>query len=270
MIHPKKRLGQCFLVNKSVAQKIVDHSNVSTSDTVVEIGPGLGSLTFPLARKVKHLIAVEKDEQLFSELSSRLHQEGISNVTLIHQDILKFDLRDLKEFFEDKIIMFGNLPFNISSPLVAKLLAHHKCMDRAILMFQKEFAERLVSQPGTKSYGAITVVLRYRAKVSRLFKVSSGSFFPKPKVESMVLELDFKHPWHNRPVKDEALRKVVKPAFLHRRKTLLNALLGAPENWEKESILEALQACGIEPSRRAETLTMDEFICLAQRLALTQ
>ena len=270
VIRAKKRLGQCFLVNTSIAQKIVRNSNVSPSDTVLEIGPGLGALTIPLARNVKQVIAIEKDEELFSKLSSRLLQEKISNVVLIHQDILKFDLRNLKEFFDDQITVFGNLPFNISSPLVAKLLLHHGCIDRAVLMFQREFAERLVSLPGTKAYGAISVMLRYRAKPTKLFKVSSGSFFPRPKVESMVVELDFNQPWHICPITDEALKRVVKPAFLHRRKTLLNALLGAPDKWTKETILDALQVCGIDPSRRAETLSLDEFICLAQRLALTE
>ncbi len=270
VIRAKKRLGQCFLVNISVAQKIVRNSKVSPSDTVLEIGPGLGALTIPLARNVKQVVAIEKDEELFSELSTRLLQEKITNVTLIHQDILKFDLENLKEFFEGQITVFGNLPFNISSPLVAKLLLHYRCIDRAVLMFQREFAERLISHPGTKAYGAITVMLRYRAKPTKLFKVSSGSFFPKPKVESMVVELDFNQPWHISPITDEALKRVVKPAFLHRRKTLINALLEAPDRWTKETILEALQSCGIAPSRRAETLSLDEFICLAQKLALTQ
>lgn len=270
VIRAKKRLGQCFLVNLSVAKKIVQASNLSPPNTVLEIGPGLGALTIPLARSVKRVIAIEKDEELFSWLSNKLYQEKITNVTLIHHDILKLNFEDLKEFFDHRIIVLGNLPFNISSPLVAKLLHHHKCIDRAVLMFQREFAERLISQPGTKSYGAITVILRYRARAKKLLRVSSGSFFPRPKVESMVLELDFKHPWPRCPVDDERLKRVVKPAFLQRRKTLINALLGAPENWEKEVILKALCSCGIDPARRAETLDMDEFISLAQLLSLTQ
>ena len=269
MIRAKKRLGQCFLVNKSIAEKIVSALNVSPSDTVLEIGPGLGALTIPLARSVRQVIAVEKDEGLFSELSRKLYEENIANVTLIQQDILRLNIEDLKEFFDKKIVAVGNLPYNISSPLVGKFITHHECMDRAVLMFQREFAQRLISQPGTKSYGAITVALRYRARARKLFRVSSGSFLPRPKVESMVVELDFGQPWPRRPVSDENLRRVVKPAFLHRRKILINALLGAPEKWQKHDILKALHSCGIDPARRAETLSMDEFICLAETLSLT-
>jgi len=266
VIRAKKRLGQCFLVNKSIAEKIVRALNVSTSDTVLEIGPGLGALTVPLARNAGQVIAVEKDEVLFSELSRKLFEENITNVTLIQEDIIRLKLDDLKKFFHNKIIAVGNLPYNISSPLVAKLIIHHHCMDRAVFTFQREFAERLISEPGKKSYGAITVALRYRARPTRLFKVSSGSFSPRPKVESMVVELDFGQPRPRQPVSDEKLRRIVKPAFLHRRKTLINALLGAPEKWPKQAILKALDSCGIDPNRRGETLSMDEFICLAQAL----
>ena len=269
-IRAKKRLGQCFLVNLSVAKKIVEASNLSPSNTVLEIGPGLGALTIPLARTVKRVVAIEKDEELYSLLSNKLYKEKVTNVTLIHHDILKLNFGDLKEFFDHRIIILGNLPFNISSPLIGKLLHHYRCIDRAVLMFQREFAERLISQPGSKSYGAITVMLRYRARAKKLFKVSSGSFFPRPKVESMVVELDFKQPWPRCPVDDERLKRVVKPAFLQRRKILINAVLGAPEKWEKDVILKALHLCGIAPSRRAETLSIDEYICLAEALPLTQ
>ena len=269
MIRAKKKLGQCFLVNTSIAHKMIRSARLSTSDTVLEIGPGLGALTMPLAKSTRHVVAIEKDEELFSRLKERLYRDRITNVTLIHDDILRFDLRGLKPLFGQKIIVLGNLPYNISSPLVIRLLANHTCMDRAVLMFQQEFAQRLISQPGVKSYGAITVMVRYRAKARKLFKVSSGSFYPRPKVESMVLELDFNQPWPQRPISDEQLRKVVKPAFLHRRKTLINALMGAPQNWEKQTILRALISCGIDPARRAETLGVDEYICLAQALLLT-
>ncbi|MBW2021349.1 MAG: ribosomal RNA small subunit methyltransferase A [Deltaproteobacteria bacterium] len=270
MIQAKKRLGQCFLVNASIADKIISYSRLSRSDTVLEIGPGLGALTIPLARSIKHVVAVEKDQNLLYQLTDRLRQAQVNNVTLLHQDILRFDFKDLKDIFHNKIIVLGNLPYNISSPLVAKLVENHHCMDRAILMFQQEFAQRLISPPGIKSYGAITVMVRYRAAAKKLFKVSSGSFYPRPKVESMVVELDFNNPWHRRPVSDKDLKQVVKPAFLHRRKTLVNALLGAAQRWKKETILQALRQCGIEPERRAETLSPDEFICLAQALPLTE
>ncbi|MBW1730949.1 MAG: ribosomal RNA small subunit methyltransferase A [Deltaproteobacteria bacterium] len=269
VFHPKKRLGQCFLVNRSIAQKIIAHSRFGPSDTVLEIGPGMGALTIALARIVRHVVAIEKDPELFKRLEMILHQESLNNVTLILGDILKLDFEELKEFFETKILALGNLPYNISSPLVAKLVANRQCMDRAILMFQREFAERLISGPGSKSYGAITVMLRYRARARKLFKVSSGSFVPRPKVESMVVELDFNHPWPHAPVSDKELRRVVKPAFSQRRKTLINALLGAPGTWDRETLLAAMESCGINPSRRAETLEPDEFICLANALKLT-
>ena len=265
---PKKRLGQNFLVDPIISDKIISLSGFSAEDTILEIGPGKGALTMPLARRVKHVVAVEKDAQLVDWLSHRLREESLSNVTLLHEDILKADWQTLKKHFEDRIPVIGNLPYNISSPVLEKMCRHSQWMGQAILMFQKEVADRLTATPGGKTYGALTLLVQYHAKALSVLKVLKGSFFPVPKVDSMVVSLDFERPYPQRAVHEAGFKKVVKGAFSHRRKTVLNSLKGAFRDQSRESLLSALAACGIDPGKRAEVLHMADFLRLSSMLAI--
>lgn len=265
-LRPSKRLGQHFLRDRTVVGEIIERSGFSISDNVLEIGPGLGALTIPLASRVNHVTAVEKDGRLIETLEKRLFQEGISNVTLINNDILKVDLEGIIGASGGKVKAIGNLPYNISSPFLERLFKHKGLINKAVLMFQYEFAERLLALPGGKEYGALTVIVRYDAEVTPLINVSRDAFYPRPKVGSMVVKIDLERSQGRRAGDDRFFGMVVKGAFSHRRKTILNSLGGTLLSYSNDEIREALNKCEINPMRRAETLEMDEFISLADTL----
>ena len=267
-LRPKKRLGQHFLVDHGIIEQIISRAGFQPSDMVLEIGPGQGALTFPLARSVGHVVAVEKDAKLAGLLEERLSRAGIANVTLVNQDILKWEFNELSNLSSEKIQVIGNLPYNISSPFLEKLIDNRNLVSRAVLMFQLEVARRLTASPGSKAYGAMTLMVRYHARPTAFFEVSAEAFFPRPKVNSMVLELDLERPYPRRAVHDADLKRVVKGAFAHRRKTLLNSLKGVYPFMDREQLLGGIRKCGIDPGTRAETLGIDEFICLASALEL--
>ena len=235
---------------------------------VLEIGPGLGALTIPLSGLVHEVYAVEKDSRLVGVLRKRLSDAEIRNVKIINEDILKFDFNEIRSPYIKELKVIGNLPYNISSPFLEKLIKSREILSQAILMFQLEFANRLAASPGGKDYGALSVFTQYFARVSPLLQVSKEKFYPKPKVNSMVLELDFERP-HSRRAEDEDYFKViVKGAFANRRKTLFNSLRGALSSCDNQDIQRALERCHIDPGRRAETLDIDEFLCIAYALTL--
>jgi len=263
---PKKKLGQHFLKDKGIIREIIHRARFEQSDEALEIGAGLGALTLPLAGSVHLILAVEKDPRLTDMLRKRLSHEGIHNVILMNEDILRVDFNRLLHMTAKKIKVVGNLPYNISSPLLEKLVENRNLVSRAILMFQFELARRLIASPGNKEYGAMTVLIQYHARLSPLLQVPKEAFYPRPKVDSMVLELDFERP-HPRNAEDEAkFKMVVKAAFAHKRKTLLNSLKGALFSLSKEEILAMLEKCSIDPRRRAETLDIDDFLCLTSAL----
>jgi len=263
---PKKRLGQHFLKDTGIIHEIITRAELDASDRVLEIGAGLGALTLPLSGAVHQVLAVEKDSHLTGILKNKLSRLGIGNVTLINDDILKLDFGRTLPIAEKKATIFGNLPYNISSPCLEKIIQNRNLVNRAIIMLQLELAERLIASPGSKEYGAMTLFIQYQAHLSPIFEVPKEAFYPKPKVGSMVLALDLERP-HPRRAEDEAcFEMVVKGAFSHRRKTLLNSLRGSLSSYTGEEIQEALEICGIDPSRRAETLSIDEFIILASTM----
>jgi 16S rRNA (adenine1518-N6/adenine1519-N6)-dimethyltransferase len=262
-LRPDKRLGQHFLVNPEIPNRIVSLAGFAPSDVVVEIGPGRGALTFPLSKAVSRIVAIEKDARLANRLRERLTDLGIRNVTVVCEDILRSDLDAIFPPLSGKIQIIGNLPYNISSPVLEKLIRRRDRLDRAVLMFQKEVADRLTAVPGAKGYGALTVMIRYHARTKRLLPVSRTAFYPVPKVDSMVVEVDFGQPYPCRGVEEADFRKTVKSAFAHRRKTLLNSLKASLPGRPPGVFLKGMAACGIDPERRAETLDMDAFLCLA-------
>ena len=261
---PKKSLGQHFLRDPLVIERILSGARLDQSSTVLEIGPGLGALTFPLASCVRHVIAVEKDGALAEKLRAGLARERVENVTVIHEDILKLELAPL---WKEKIDVIGNIPYNISSPLIDKLIRNRDRISRAILTLQHELAARLTAFPGNKQYGALTVLIQYHARLSPLLEVPKQAFYPKPKVSSTVVQFDFSKPYPRRADPEDSFRKVVRAAFAHRRKTLLNSLRGTFPSWEVPSLVSAMEQGAIDPQRRAETLDMDEFLNLTQALA---
>lgn len=263
---PKKRLGQHFLVDPNIVNKIISHAGFQAPDYVLEIGPGKGALTFPLARSVGHVVAVEKDAYLASLLKDKLYKTGIKNVTVVNHDILTFDFHEIGSSFSIKPQIIGNLPYNISSPFLEKLIENRNLVDRAILMFQVEVAKRITAPPGGKIYGALSLLIQYYAQSTVLFEVPGEAFFPRPKVDSMVVELDFKHPYPRRTADESNFKRVVKAAFAHRRKTLLNSLKSSFTSWDREVILDGMKKCSISSETRAESLDMDSFLCLASVL----
>jgi 16S rRNA (adenine1518-N6/adenine1519-N6)-dimethyltransferase len=264
---PSKRLGQHFLKERGLAEMIVQLARFDRRDRVLEIGPGWGALTLPLAASVHQVLAVEKDARLAEALGKRLHRVGIDNVRVVRGDILRLDLADLLgSRTEEKIRVIGNLPYNISSPLIERLIGHRDRVSRATLMFQAELARRLIAVPGSRAYGAMTVLIQYEARLSSLLEVPKSAFHPRPKVDSMVLSLDFERPHPRRAENEAFFRRVVRGAFAHRRKTLLNCLKRSLPSCAVEDILRALQTCGVEPHRRAETLHIDDYLCLSASL----
>ena len=255
-------MGQNFLSDPSTAETIISRANLSSEDVVLEIGAGLGALTIPLARTVKKVYAIEKDRQIIDLLSAELLANGISNCEIINDDILQINLHAMTGKSAQKITVLGNLPYGISSQILIKLIKSRIDVKRAILMFQKELALRIVARPGSREYGRITAMLRYCADIRRLTHVKSSVFFPSPKVDSTVVEIEFKSTSSFGSHDESMLFKIIKAAFGNRRKTLKNALAAGGLHIDHRKISQALMSAGIDPSRRAETLEPSEFVSL--------
>jgi 16S rRNA (adenine1518-N6/adenine1519-N6)-dimethyltransferase len=264
---PNKLLGQHFLTDQGIIRQIIEKTGFGKSDDVLEIGPGMGALTIPLAREVNSITAIEKDIRMVNHLRQKLEQNNIGNVTIVNNDILKVDFEALAGERKNKIKVIGNLPYNISSPFLERLIINKKFFSRAYFMLQYEFAQRLSSNPGTRDYGAITVMTQYESSITRLFKVENDAFSPIPKVGSMVISIDLETPHPVRAKDDEVFELVVRGAFAQRRKTIKNSLKVISDHYDNDRIATALDKCNIDHSRRAETLSLDEFICLADILS---
>ena len=261
-LRPKKYMGQNFLSDPSAAETIISRAHLSSEDVVLEIGAGLGALTTVLARVVKKVYAVEKDRQLIELLKTELLANRISNCEVITKNILQMDLHAITDTVGHKITVIGNLPYGISSQILIKLIQSRSAIERTILMFQKELAQRIAAQPGGRDYGRITAMLRYCADIRILADIKSAVFYPPPKVDSTVIETRFKSTAIYGPHDEAMLFAVMKAAFGNRRKTLKNALAASGLGIDAHSALKALQSAGIDPSRRAETLKPAEFVSL--------
>ena len=265
-VRPSKSLGQNFIRDMSVIERIVDGAGIEPDDMVIEIGPGLGVLTSALASRAAFVTAVEIDGRLIPVLEETLKDYG--NVRVINRDILKTDIGQLVEesrsegLFSGKVHIVGNLPYYITTPIIMKLLEDNVPADSITVMMQKEVADRIRSAPGSRTYGAISAAVQYYCRVSKITDVPKEAFVPRPKVESTVLRLE--------PLKDEKPQvkdenmylRCVKAGFAQRRKTLLNSLSSAG-GIDKETVKMKLEAAGIDPGRRAETLTVEEFARMA-------
>ncbi len=253
-----KGFGQNFIVNPGVPPKIVDAAGIDRSFGVLEIGPGIGVLTKELARRAGKVVAVEVDKRLPPVLEETL--AGFDNVKVVLQDVLKADLRALmaEEFAGMPVAVCANLPYYITSPIIMKLLEDKLPVQNITVMVQKEAAERLAAEPGTRAGGAVSCAVRYYAVPRVMFTVQAGSFYPAPKVTSAVVRLDIRQS-PAVPVPDErAYFALVRAAFGQRRKTAANAIaagLGLP----RPQVAAALEAAGLDARVRPEQLTLADF-----------
>jgi 16S rRNA (adenine1518-N6/adenine1519-N6)-dimethyltransferase len=265
-LRPKKSWGQHFLVHPHQARRLADALEVGAHDTVVEIGAGLGGLTVFLARAAARVVALELDPALARFLAAELFAEA-PRVAVVCRDVLEFDFLALSRDAGAPLKVAGNLPYQITSPLLFKLIGEAPALSRAVLMMQQEVGDRLLAPPGTKDYGILSVLMQYHFLLERLFRLTPANFYPPPQVASVVLKLE---PGRRQPrARDEALlARVVKTAFGQRRKTLNNALVAkAPAfGLSPEEVRAALKELGIDPGRRGETLDVAEFVALSDAI----
>ncbi len=258
----QKKYGQNFIGDPALLERIATVCDWQPGDRALEIGPGAGTLTRAIAREAEEVLAVEIDRRLAPLLEETL--ANCANVHLVFTDALKADLDALMRDtlgWDGRYKLIANLPYYITTPLIMHVLEDSEKVSELVIMVQKEVGERLCAAPGSKAYGAVTVMVQYAATVARAFDVGRHAFVPAPEVDSTILHLI---PYEKRPIQaqsDAVLRRVVKAAFSQRRKTLRNSLssLGC----DKALIKQALEAASIEDSRRAETLSVAEFVALA-------
>jgi 16S rRNA (adenine1518-N6/adenine1519-N6)-dimethyltransferase len=270
---PKKQLGQNFLVHKATAEAVASCGRIGADDIIIEVGVGLGALTQPIAEQAAQVIGLEIDSGIV-----RFHKEKNDlpdNVTLLHQDILKADFDELQQLSKGRLKIMANLPYSISNPFLFKLIEHQEKMDWATIMLQKEVADRLTASPGTKQYGIPTVMLKSCATVKSLLTLKPAEFHPRPKIDSVVVRIDFSDTdqINSREYDRLLFQKIVRAAFAQRRKTLLNTLTGGgffrqiaqgDKKLEKQLTKDTIIQGKIAPGARAETLDLDNFIDLTQ------
>ena len=268
-IKANKSLGQNFLISQEVVNKIVESSNISKEDLVIEIGPGLGTLTKELLEKAGKVIAIELDDKMLQILNDRFAL--YDNFELINNDVLKVDLgkiieKEKKENNLKKAKVVANLPYYITTPIIMKLLEEKLDLESITVMIQKEVADRLAEMPGGKNTGAITYTVYFYAETEKILEVPNNSFIPEPEVTSEVIKLNIRK---NEAVKvndKELLFKIIKSAFMQRRKTLLNGLTNAKIFKNKEEGIKVLKELGISENIRAEKLTLEQFAQLSDLL----
>lgn len=256
---PRKRFGQHFLHDRSVISRIIAAINPQADDHLVEIGPGLGAITLPLLEKVNELHAVELDRDVIPLLQEKAAASK-GRLSVHQSDALKFDFGKLAEEIGKPLRLAGNLPYNVSSPLLFHFLKYRDVIHDMHFMLQKEVVDRMAAPPGGKEYGRLTVMLAVDCEITPLFNIKPGAFNPPPKVDSAVVRLKVREqpPF---PLPDRALfAKLVTQAFSQRRKTLKNTLKGLVP-------AENIIACGIDPQTRPETLTAEAFARLAAAIA---
>jgi 16S rRNA (adenine1518-N6/adenine1519-N6)-dimethyltransferase len=262
-LHPKKRLGQNFLIDRNTLDKIADASEVASGSNVLEIGPGLGTVTRELVLRGAKVVCVEADKDLRPILEKTL--AGDPNAELVLEDFLKIDLPEfLRTRADGKWVVVGNLPYYITSPIIAKLLDSRHLISRILLMVQREVADRLRAEPGFGDYGSLTVFVRYYCDIDSVMRVSRNVFYPVPDVDSEFVRLTVLERPRFEARNEGLFFGIVRSAFGKRRKTLLNSLGTSDElGWGKDRARQVLEAAGIDAERRGETLSIEEFVELA-------
>ncbi len=264
----QKRFGQNFLIDLHILDKIIEGSGIGPDDCVLEIGPGIGTMTQQLSRRAGHVIAVEIDKALIPILRDTLAE--CPNVTVINGDILKTDIRALSRDCHDgkDLKVVANLPYYITTPIIMELLEKDLPVESITVMVQKEVARRMMTGPGTKDYGALSLAVQYYAECGILTDVSKECFIPKPNVDSSVIRL-IKRKEPPVAVHDpELLFRLIRASFNQRRKTLVNAIGNDPSvHTDKSVVTKALNALGIDERIRGEALTLEEFSSLSDQIS---
>jgi len=249
---PKKSMGQNYLTDENICRNIVNAFDIQPGEHIIEIGPGKGAITRFILEKTNNLTVIELDRN-----NCAILKELFPDLNIVNRDFLKFDLNELIKDPNDKLRVIGNIPYNITSPIIFKLADNRSIIKDAQLMIQEEVARRITAEPNNKEYGIPSVILNVFSSSKLLFKVSRSSFYPKPKVDSRIIYFDFTASIEDRVKDIEFFRKLVKTAFGTRRKTLRNCL---------KNIEVDLSKAEIDLGRRAESLSVDEFIELSNRL----
>lgn len=269
-ISANKKLGQNFLINDEVINDIVEASNISSSDLVIEIGPGLGTLTSKLLDNAGKVIAIELDKKMITILEDRF--KLYNNFMLLNEDILKVDLQKLiSENLSDlqKVKIVANLPYYITTPIIMKLLEDRLNIDSITVMVQKEVADRITAKPGDKLSGAITYSVDYYSEAEEIVFVDKTSFIPPPEVDSEVIKLNIRKKPEVELLDEETFFRIIKASFMQRRKTLINGIMNSGIITDKQKIKEILEENRLEANIRGEKLTLKQFADLSNSIYKT-
>lgn len=265
-ITASKALGQNFLVDEQIIKNTINYANIGKDDLVIEIGPGLGTLTNELLQNAGKVICIELDKKMIEILKERFFL--FDNIEIINEDVLKIDLNKIiDENNYQNVKVVANLPYYITTPIIMKLLETRARFDSITVMVQKEVADRLCAKTGTREAGAITYAVEYYSDAKKLFLVPNTSFIPMPNVESEVIMLEVRQNKFEGVKDEEILFKIIKYAFMQRRKTLTNALSGM--DIPKEKLKEILNKLGMDERVRGEALSLEDFINISNLLQLT-
>ncbi|UTI43370.1 16S rRNA (adenine(1518)-N(6)/adenine(1519)-N(6))-dimethyltransferase RsmA [Niallia sp. RD1] len=265
----KKSLGQNFLIDTNILRNIVDHAQLTEESGAIEVGPGIGALTEQLARRSKKVVAYEIDQRLLPILKETL--EPYPHAKIIHQDILKANVKEMldTEFSDIRDVMLvANLPYYVTTPIIMKILEEKLPLRGIVVMLQKEVAERISAKPGTKEYGSLSIAIQYYTKPEVVMIVPKTVFVPQPNVDSAVIRLTIRETPSVVVINEDFFFQVTRASFAQRRKTILNNLSSQLERGKekKADIIEALNQANIEPSRRGESLSIEEFAKLSDAL----
>lgn len=265
-----KSLGQNFITDRNVIEKIIEGAQIGPDDMVIEIGPGIGVLTAAAAEQAARVVAIEIDSKLIPILSETL--AGYDNIRIVNQDVLKTDINGIIDeersagAFTGKVKILGNLPYYITTPIIMGILENGTEAESITIMMQKEVADRIKAAPGDKTYGALSVAVQYYCTAEQVAVVPKEVFIPRPKVDSSVLHLSIRSERAVELTDEKTFFACIKHGFGQRRKTLLNSLTGV-NGLSKDEVRAVLQEAGIDPVRRAETLDIKEFAAIANIVA---
>lgn len=261
----QKRFGQNFLIDSNIIDKIVQGAELTKEDVVLEIGPGIGSLTQAMAESAKKVIAVEIDKKLIPVLEDTL--KGYDNVRIINEDILKLDImKVIAEEGVEQIKVVANLPYYITTPIIMNLLEKRLPISSITVMIQREVAERMDAVPGTKAYGALSLATSFYAETELITMVKPDCFIPKPTVGSAVIKLTRRTTPSVSVIDEATLFKIIKGGFAQRRKTLINSLTNSQPQFEKKQVIQALQDLSLDIKIRGEALNLNQYALLTNRL----
>lgn len=258
---PKSKLGQNFLRDHAAIRRIVAALGDCSASTVVEIGPGRGALTRELLQTAAHVVAVEVDPALVEALRAEFSGEKL---TVVHQDVLAFDFAAAAAQAGERLAVVGNLPYYITSPILSRLAASHAALDRAVLMMQREVADRVCAAPGSRDYGLLSVSTQMIGPVEPLFTLPPGAFAPPPEVHSTVIRWRFAPRFAELAVDETAFSAFLRTAFAQKRKTLANNLRAA--GYTPDAVSHALAQAGVPPQARAESLTAETLAAVSKAL----